>query len=98
MLQIENYPRLIFPDGFNDRDIYESNLKGWICVSVEIEKDKILPMYFTDMIRLQQDFESAIEEGQPCFTEERLIIISEITIENIKKSVDFLFNKGFLKI
>ena len=90
-----SYPRIIFPDGFDERATFELPLKGWLSVHVELEDGYRYPVYFSDPVRLQQDLMEQVENGEPCFAEPGLIILPEVTLENINKAVQYLYQQRF---
>ena len=88
-------PRVIFPEGFDERAAFEASLKGWLKAQVELEDGCRYAVYFSDPIRLQQDVDEAVKSERPCFAEPGLIIVSEVTIKTIQDAVQFLWKQGF---
>lgn len=84
-------PRIIFPEGFDERTAFETPLKGWLNAQVELEDGRRYAVYFSDPVRLQQDLEEAVNDGRPCFAEPGLIIVPEVTVEIIQNAVLFLW-------
>jgi len=80
-------PRVIFPEGFDERAAFETPLKGWLSAQVELEDGRRYAVYFSDPIRLHQDLDEAVRSGKPCVAEPGLIIIPEVTIETIQRFV-----------
>ncbi|MEK7833749.1 MAG: hypothetical protein AAB401_21865, partial [Acidobacteriota bacterium] len=54
------FPRIIFPDDFDERAAFEVSMKGWLMAQVELENGSRYPVCFYDPVRLQQDFESEV--------------------------------------
>ena len=52
-------PRVIFPEGFDERAAFETPLKGWLKAQVELQDGCRYAVYFSDSIRLQQDLDTA---------------------------------------
>jgi hypothetical protein len=94
-MKILSCPRVIFPEGFDERATFETLLKGWLSAQVELEDGYRYTVYFSDLIRLQQDLAEAVESGRPCFAEPGLIILPEVTVEAIQEAVQFLWKQDF---
>ncbi|MGH9832240.1 MAG: hypothetical protein ACREBD_07775 [Blastocatellia bacterium] len=94
-MQNQNGPRVIFPEGFDERAAFEASLKGWLSAQVELEDGACYAVYFSDQIRLQQDLEENVKLGKPCFAEPGLIVLPEVTLEAIQDAVRFLWEQGF---
>jgi hypothetical protein len=95
LMKTPNSPRVIFPEGFDERVAFEANLKGWLSAQVELEDGACYAVYFSDPIRLQQDLEENVKLGKPCFAEPGLIVLPEVTVEAIQDAVQFLWEQGF---
>ncbi len=89
------YPKVIFPSGFDERAVFEMEMKGWISVVVEITNGTQYPVFFSDPIRLQQDLADAAEQGTPWFAEPGLVVVPSLTIEVIERTVNDLCKQGF---
>ena len=88
-------PRVIFPEGFDERAAFETPLKGWLQAQVELPDGCRYAVYFSDPMRLQQDLDEAVQSERPCFAEPGLIIVPEVTIKAIQDAVQFLCTQGF---
>ena len=88
-------PRVLFPEGFDERAAFETPLKGWLKAQVELENGCRYAVYFSDPIRLQHDVEEAVQSERPCFAEPGLIIVPEVTVQTIQDAVQFLWKQGF---
>jgi hypothetical protein len=88
-------PRVIFPEGFDERAAFEIPLKGWLRAQVELENGCRYAVYFSDPIRLQHDVDEAVNSERPCFAEPGLIIVPEVTVQAIQDAVQFLWKQGF---
>jgi hypothetical protein len=88
-------PRVIFPEGFDERAASETPLKGWLSAQVELEDGCRYAVYFSDPTRLQQDMDEAVKSGRPCFAEPGLIIVPEVTVQTVQDAVQFLWQQGF---
>jgi hypothetical protein len=91
----KSYPNIAFPEGFDERAEAEMQLKGWVTIYVEIEPDRKVELYISDIVRLKQDLEEAVRNGEPCFSQLGLVVIPEVTLPNIKRAVDFLWHQNY---
>ena len=81
------FRRLIVTDGFGQRDEHETPLRGYRAdVIAQLEDDTEYPMSFYDPTRLKQVLEDEVASGSPYFTEVGLVILPEITRENMEKA------------
>lgn len=88
-------PRLVLPDGFDERAAFETPLKGWLKAQVELENGCRYAVYFSDPIRLQHDVDEAAKTERPCFAEPGLIVLPEVTVQAIQDAVQVLWKEGF---
>lgn len=89
------YPHIIYPVELDERTVFEMHLKGWVQAIVETENGQRYSFYFTDLVRLKQDVDAAIAQGEPGFAEIGMIVISEVTPENIERAIAFLWVRGY---
>lgn len=47
-----HYPRVIFPDGFDERAAFEVSMKGWLSAQVETQDGSCYAVFFYDPVRL----------------------------------------------
>ena len=94
-MQTRSGPRVIFPEGFDERAAFEAPLKGWLKAQVELPDSCRYVVYFSDPMRLQQDVDEAVQSERPCFAEPGLIIVPEVTVKAIEDAVQFLCKQGF---
>jgi len=95
-LKTDTYPRIIWPEDFDDRAAYEIEMKDWLGgVKVELAEGLIYSLFFFDPVRLKQDLESMVALGRPCLDEPGLIVVPSVTVENIEKSVTFLARRDY---
>ncbi|MGH7888717.1 MAG: hypothetical protein ACREPG_12685, partial [Candidatus Binatia bacterium] len=95
MMKPPTIPRVILPEGFDERAAFETSLKGWLIAQVELEDGVCYTVYFSDPIRLQQDLDEKVKLGKPCLAEPGLIVLPEVTVEAIQDAVQFLWEQGF---
>lgn len=90
-----NEPRVVWPEGFDERAAFEMPLKGWSSAQVELANGTRYAVYFSDPIRLQQDLDEQVQLGQPCFAQPGLVVLPEVTVAAIEAAVQWLWQQGF---
>src|SRR5271154_695614 len=73
-------PRLVFPDGFTDRDEWEMERKGFVYASLECEDGCRYPVMFIDPVRLAQDIEATLQSSQPYYYVFGQVVVPEVTV------------------
>jgi hypothetical protein len=91
-----NMPRLVFPDGFTDRDEWEMERKGYVYAFLECQDGCRHPIMFIDPVRLSQDIEATFQSGQPYYYEFGLLVVPEVTIPAITKIIPLLVEERYL--
>ncbi|MEN6370788.1 MAG: hypothetical protein ABFD64_02135 [Armatimonadota bacterium] len=90
--------KFVLPDGIDQRFIDEMPDKGYISDAMVIGEDGTkYPVSFFDPVRLTQELECCVKLGQPYFTEPGIIVLPEVTMENILHAVDELGKEGFFE-
>lgn len=85
-----------FPEEFDDRAEYEMALKGHLGYSeVELPGGSRYPVFFFDPIRLRQELESVTRQGRSVVAEPGMVVIPEVTRENILRAVEELVRERF---
>jgi hypothetical protein len=76
---------------------YEAINKGYrLDVFVKVEEDYYkLSIY--NIVRLQQEFMDEVEEYGSYAVDPNLVLVEEVDSENIKKTIERLFNRGFFQ-
>ena len=64
-----NAPRLVFPDGFTERDELEMKSKGFLYACLECDDGCRYQVMFIDPVRLARDIEVTVQSGQPYYYE-----------------------------
>jgi hypothetical protein len=54
-------------------------------------------LFFYDPVRMRQDLEAEIRSGKPCLAEPNVILLPEVTTENIEKAVQGLLQDHFFE-
>src|SRR5690242_8918195 len=89
------YPRATWPKEFSEHDSLEMRAKGYINLRIAVAPGVSHTLYFTDPVRLGQDVDAELRQGYPCFDQPGLVIVPEVTVENIDKAVPYLWRSGF---
>ena len=89
------YPRLILPEGFDERSAFEAASKGWLTAQLEADDGRRYPLYFYDPVRLQQDLAGYVEDGEPCLAEPGMIVLPEVTVEAAERAMHFLWRRSY---
>jgi hypothetical protein len=85
-----------FPNDLDERDEYEMPLRGYCSdVIVELANGNRYPLYFYDPVRLTQTLASDAQEGHPYYAEPGLVVVTEVTPDNIRRAIAGLFKSGF---
>jgi len=89
-------PTLEFAGGFDDREAFEASARGYRShVCVVMPSGERYPVVFYDAVRLQQDLEDEAKSGCPYIADPGLIVLSEITLENMQEAAERLAGEGF---
>jgi hypothetical protein len=92
-----NLPRLVFPEGFTDRDEWEMERKGFVYAFLECEDGSRYPVMFIDPVRLAQDVEATLQSGQPYYYEFGQVVVPEVTVSALTGVIPQLVEEGFLE-
>jgi hypothetical protein len=88
----------VLPDWYDERAAFETPLKGWFDgASVRLADGACYAVIFYDPVRLAQTLEDDAREGRPFFAEPNLIVLNEVTEENMRAAVDALARQGFFQ-
>ncbi len=92
------YRELYFEHGFNEQDAYEAQMRGYRShVWVVFEDDSSHPVTFFDMNRLAQELTAEASEGRAFIAEPGLIVVLEVTMENMEGAARRLAQEGFFE-
>ncbi len=87
-----------FPDYYDDLYQLEVSAKGYLTdVVVQFLDGTAYSLYFTDITRLQQDFQSEIEGKNNFFAEPNMVVLSKVTPQEIKIAIEKLLAQGFFE-
>ncbi len=89
---------VLFPEWYDERAEWESEMKGWLQgVRVKLANGAVFPLFFFDPVRLAQDLEMATKLGEPYIAEHGLIVIPEVTRSAILTAVGKLVEAKFFE-
>ena len=78
--------KIKYPIEWSKKDKLERPSKGWLDnVIVTTENGKEYTLSFYDPVRLSQDLEEEIKMGKTAIIEKGLLVIKQVTKENIEK-------------
>src|SRR5712691_2412425 len=89
-------PRLVFPEGFSERDEWEMERKGFVYAFLETGDGRRYPVMFIDAVRLAQDVEATLQSGQPYY-EFGQVVVPEVTVPVLTKIIPQLVEEGYLE-
>lgn len=93
-----NLPTLSFGCDFDESTAWEVQCKGWFELAiVHLPDGRKLPLSFWDPVRLAQELESDLKIGKSCLAEPAMIVIPEVTVQNMRAAAVELFQRGFFE-
>jgi hypothetical protein len=91
------FPKLVMLD-WQDGDELLIRSKGYFCHNyVELEDGRRHQICFFDHVRISQELEVNLKIDKPYFIEEALIVLPEVTIENMQKALIEAKRIGFFE-
>ncbi len=88
--------KMIFDGGFDELDAFNALGAGYRgAVTVELEDGSRYPVVFYDVVRLQQDLDDEVKQGTPFVAERGMIVLSEVSLDNMKAAVTRLQKQGY---
>lgn len=91
-----DYPKLVFAAAFDDRSQYEARARGWVGgACVQTADGATYRVTFYDTVRLAQDLEYEVDSGRMCIAEPGLIVLPEVTLENMETAIRSLVEEGY---
>lgn len=90
--------KIEYPIEWNERDNVERPAKGWLN-DVKVIKDNgnVYMLSFYDPIRIAQDLDEEIKLGKSGIIEKGLIVVKEVTKENIEKAIKQANEEGYFE-
>jgi hypothetical protein len=91
-----NFPILHFDVEFDERAAFEAEQRGLCdCVVAELEDGRRYRVSFFTPARLGVELGLLERNKEPCIGEPGLIVISQVTAENMTRAVKFLHDQRF---
>lgn len=91
-----NFVKLVFEGGFDERDEWEAQVRGYRShVRAELDDGSLHPLTFYDIARLSQTLEDECASGRMFFAEPGLVIVAEVTLANMERAARVLASEGF---
>jgi hypothetical protein len=90
-------PKLVFPEGFTERDEWEMERKGFVYAFLECEDGSRFRVMFIDPVRLAQDVEATLRSGQSYYFEYGQVVVPEVTVAAITRVILPLVAEGYLE-
>ena len=89
-------PVLEFEGGFGEREAFEAKGRGYRShVHAVLPTGERYAIVFYDPVRLQQDLEEEAKAGSPHIADPGMIVVPEITLENMHDAVERLVEDGY---
>jgi len=89
-------PILIFEIPFDERAQFEAKSRGYLShVKVQLSDGSLYPVVFYDCVRLAQDLEYEVSIGRMCLADVGMVILAEVTLQNMNIAVKRLLDIGF---
>jgi hypothetical protein len=90
--------RIVYWDGFDERAAIEASWRGYLgAVHAELDDGARYELTFYDHGRLGQTLDYEVSCGHPFYAKPGLIVLSEVTVENVEKAVRMLCAQGFFE-
>jgi hypothetical protein len=92
----EEYPKLLFSEPFDERAQFESAARGYLSTAlVQLKEGTTYSVLFYDCTRLAQDLEYEVSAGRMCVAEPGMIVLPEVTLENMNIAIRKLVAEGY---
>jgi hypothetical protein len=80
----------------NQEEAIEAEMKGYLEVTLKSNEGKEYNLYFIDIVRLTQDLRTEIKQCYNfCIGIKNLVVIEEVTPQNICNSIYQLIDEGY---
>jgi hypothetical protein len=95
-MTIQPVPILRFAREFTERDALEAQKRGYLShVVADFRDGRLFPLFFYDVVRLQQDLEERIKHGSLFVADPGMIVVHEVTLEIMDQAVKQLGDEGY---
>ncbi len=90
--------KIKYPFEWSERDHFERPAKGWLSdVTLELDNGNVHIVTIYDPVRLAQDLEEELGSGGVGIIEKGLLVVSEVSKENIEKAIFRAVETGVFK-
>ena len=87
-----------FPTNWNDLESFEISSKGWLGgVRALAKTGDVFELTFYDPVRLSQGIEDEHKSGKIGFVERGLIVVPEVTKQNIELAIEQAEKEGYFE-
>jgi hypothetical protein len=87
-MTIPPVPMLRFVRKFTELDALDAQKRGYLShVLTEFRDGHLFPLFFCDVVRLQQDLEERIKHGKVFVAEPGMIVVQKVTLEVMERAV-----------
>jgi hypothetical protein len=95
-MTLESIPILRFAREFTEVDALEAQRRGYLShVLADFRDGRLFPLFFYDVVRLQQDVEERIKHGSVFVADPGMIVVQEVTLEIMEHVIVQLGDEGF---
>jgi hypothetical protein len=95
-MTIQPVPILRFAREFTELDALEARSRGYLShILADFRDGRLYPLFFYDVVRLQQDLEERIKHGSIFVADPGMIVVQEVTLEIMERVVEQLGDEGF---
>lgn len=89
-------PKLMFELPFGERDAFEAESKGFLGdARAQYSDGSCIPLTFYTTTRIAQDLQEEARWGRPYIAEPGLIVVENVTLEQMETAVAELHKEGF---
>lgn len=87
--------KLVFEGGFTELDAFNAVGAGYCAAVVEWNDGSRHPVLFYDPMRIEQNLQEEAKQGTPFIAEPSMIVLPEVSLDNMKAAVAALDSQGF---
>jgi hypothetical protein len=91
------FPTLLFSREFDDLEEYDATSRGCLDAKVQQQDGRTYPVTFYDCTRLVQDLEYEVSAGRMCIADPGMIVLPEVTLQNMLTAVRALTREGYFE-
>jgi hypothetical protein len=97
-MNVVRFSKFCFDEEYDERAAFEARARGYLGgVWVELSDGRRHRVVFWDVVRLTQDLEVEAQSGRPFIAEQGMIVLTEVTLENMTAAVHVLIEDGFFE-